>query len=275
MLTPARLARAERAFHSYDRTVAGNPWVGGAAAGDGGAPHPKQQRFLLHADTREVFYGGAGGGGRARACGTRCCSSRVSPGTPPDLRRPGQARGADGPVEGVPGRDGGATWNERDKQWRFPSGGKISFGYLQHEDDKLQYKSAEFQYIAFDELTDFTVSQYTSLFTRLRKKKDGPLAEVQPLFLGGNLETKRKEHIWASPLYWVTPDAVPTLCIHGADDRYVAHEQSAWVVEKLRASAVEAELLTLPGAGHGFKGKDAETAEAALVAFFDRHLKAK
>jgi len=36
---------------------------------------------------------------------------------------------------------------------------------------------------------------------------------------------------------------------------------------------VEAELLTLPGAGHGFKGKDAETAEAALIAFFDKHLK--
>jgi dipeptidyl aminopeptidase/acylaminoacyl peptidase len=44
-------------------------------------------------------------------------------------------------------------------------------------------------------------------------------------------------------------------------------------VDKLKASAVEAELLTLPGAGHGFKGKDAEAAEAALVAFFDKHLK--
>jgi acetyl esterase/lipase len=100
-------------------------------------------------------------------------------------------------------------------------------------------------------------------------------AEVLPLFLGGNLETKRKEHVRASPLYWVTPDAAPTLCVHGTDDKYVAHEQSVWVVEKLKASAVEAELLTLPGAGHGFKGKDAEAAEAALVAFFDRHLKAK
>ena len=45
-------------------------------------------------------------------------------------------------------------------------------------------------------------------------------AEVLPLFLGGNLETARPLHIGvASPLSWVTPNAAPTLCIHGTDDR--------------------------------------------------------
>jgi hypothetical protein len=34
-------------------------------------------------------------------------------------------------------------------------------------------------------------------------------------------------------------------------------------------------LLTLEGAGHSFKGKDAEAAEKALPAFFARHLKKK
>ncbi len=100
-------------------------------------------------------------------------------------------------------------------------------------------------------------------------------AEVLPLFLGGNLETARKEHVRASPLYWVTPDAAPTLCIHGTEDKYVAHEQAVWLVDRLKAAAVEAELLTLQGAGHGFKGKDAETADAALFAFLDKHLKKK
>jgi len=100
-------------------------------------------------------------------------------------------------------------------------------------------------------------------------------AEVLPLFLGGNLETARKQHLRASPLYWVTPNAAPTLCVHGTDDKYVAHEQAVWLTDKLKAAGVEADLLTLDGAGHGFKGKDAETAEAALVAFFDKHLKKK
>jgi len=100
-------------------------------------------------------------------------------------------------------------------------------------------------------------------------------AEVLPLFLGGNLEKAKKQHIKASPLYWVTPNAVPTLCIHGTDDKYVAHEQAVWLIDKLKANGVEAELLTIEGAGHGFKGKDAETADKALFAYFDKQLKKK
>ncbi len=100
-------------------------------------------------------------------------------------------------------------------------------------------------------------------------------AEVLPLFLGGNLEKARPAHIRSSPLYWVTPNAAPTLCIHGTEDKYVAFEQAEWMVDKLKAANVEAELLKLEGAGHGFKGKDAETAEKAMIAFFDKHLKAK
>ncbi len=100
-------------------------------------------------------------------------------------------------------------------------------------------------------------------------------AQVLPLFLGGNLETARHMHIVASPLYWVTPDAAPTLCIHGTEDKYVAHEQAVWIVDRLKAADVEAELLTLEGAGHGFHGKDEEIAEKAMFAFFDGHLKSK
>jgi acetyl esterase/lipase len=98
-------------------------------------------------------------------------------------------------------------------------------------------------------------------------------AEVLPLWLGGNLEAARSLHIQASPLYWVTPAAAPTLCIHGTEDKYVAREQAVWLVDKLRAATVEAELLTLPGAGHGFKGRDAEIADRAMFDFFDRKLK--
>lgn len=100
-------------------------------------------------------------------------------------------------------------------------------------------------------------------------------AEVLPLWLGGNLETAKAKHIQSSPLNWVTPHAAPTLCIHGTEDKYVAHEQAVWMIDRLKACGVEAELLTLQGAGHGFKGKDAETAEKALIAFFDKQLKKK
>lgn len=97
--------------------------------------------------------------------------------------------------------------------------------------------------------------------------------EVLPLWFGGNLDTHRQLHIVGSPLYWVTPDAAPTLCIHGTEDKYVAHEQAVWLIDKLKAAGVEAELLTMEGAGHGFKGADAEKAESALIDYFRSRLK--
>ena len=98
-------------------------------------------------------------------------------------------------------------------------------------------------------------------------------AEVLPLFLGGNLETARERHIRSSPLNWVTPNAAPTLLLHGTEDKYVAYEQAVWMRDRLQACAVEVELLTLEGAGHGFKGADAEKADKAMFAFFEKHLK--
>jgi acetyl esterase/lipase len=97
--------------------------------------------------------------------------------------------------------------------------------------------------------------------------------EVLPLFLGGNLEQARLRHIQSSPLNWVTPSASPTLCVHGTKDNYVAYEQAVWLVDRLKACGVEVELLTLEGAGHGFRGEDAAKAEAAMLAFFEKHLK--
>ena len=97
--------------------------------------------------------------------------------------------------------------------------------------------------------------------------------EVLPLWLGGNLEHARARHIQASPLNWVTPAAAPTLLIHGTEDKYVAYEQAVWMRDRLTACGVEVQLLTLEGAGHGFKGADAEKADQALLSFFEAHLK--
>lgn len=99
--------------------------------------------------------------------------------------------------------------------------------------------------------------------------------DVLPLFLGGDRETARHAHVISSPLNWVTPNAAPTLIIHGTEDPYVAYEQAQWLEERLRAADVEVELLTLKGAGHGFKGDDAKKAQAAMFAFFDKHLKSR
>ncbi len=198
-LTPELAAAAESAHDLYTRTVAKNDWIGGERAGDRQFPHPKQQRFLFHAHTREVFYGGAGGGGKSQALWYGALQFVDVPGyaalilrrTYADLAKPGALM--DRSKEYLHGT--GAEWNERDKRWSFPNGGSITFGYLQHEEDKRQYASAEFQYIAFDELTHFTETQYTFLFTRLRRKKVGPTAEV-PLRMRSASNPGGSGHTW-------------------------------------------------------------------------------
>jgi acetyl esterase/lipase len=99
-------------------------------------------------------------------------------------------------------------------------------------------------------------------------------AEVLPLWLGGDDTKDHKKHIQASPLYWVTPDAAPTLLLHGTKDPYVNVEQAEWIRDRLKASEVEVEMIAFEGAGHGFKGEDQAKALKAMVDFFDKHLKA-
>lgn len=65
-----------------------------------------------------------------------------------------------------------AHWNSMKHIWTFPSTATLTFGNLEHEKDKFRYQSAEFQYIGFDELTQFTETQYRYLFSRLRRLED-------------------------------------------------------------------------------------------------------
>lgn len=137
--------------------------------------HPPQQAFLLLGDmgVREALYGGAAGGGKSDALLMAALQYVDVPGyaalmlrrTFPDLNQ------ADALIprskEWLSGTD--ARWNENEHRWYFPSGATLTFGHLQHEDDKLQYQGAAFQYVGFDELTQFTETQYTYLFSRLRR----------------------------------------------------------------------------------------------------------
>jgi hypothetical protein len=62
-------------------------------------------------------------------------------------------------------------WNEREHKYTFPSGATISFGYMEAERDKYRYQGADFTFIGLDEATQFFPTQFTYLFSRLRKEE--------------------------------------------------------------------------------------------------------
>jgi acetyl esterase/lipase len=75
-----------------------------------------------------------------------------------------------------------------------------------------------------------------------------------------------------SPLLFVTPDDPPTLLIHGDADDLVPVAESHRMFDALQTNHVKSEKVILPGAGHGFRGADAEKASALMAAWFEQTL---
>ena len=137
-------------------------------------PTPKQCAFLMLDDT-EAFYGGSVGGGKSDALLMASLQYVDTPGyaaflfrrTYTDLSLPGALM--DRAIAWLSPTD--ARWSDKNKTWMFPTGATLTFGYLENEQDKYRYQSSEAQFIGFDELTQFTESQYRYLFSRLRRLK--------------------------------------------------------------------------------------------------------
>jgi hypothetical protein len=139
------------------------------------APTPKQAQFLA-ADEFEVLYGGAAGGGKSDALlidalclqhgGIHKSSHRavLFRRSFPELRDL-----IDRSQTLYPQIAPGADYNKTEKLWTFPSGAKIEFGYLQHDEDRLKYRGRAWNYVGFDELTLWpTATCYLYLFSRCR-----------------------------------------------------------------------------------------------------------
>lgn len=124
-------------------------------------PSPKQAEFLA-ANEDEVLFGGAAGGGKSDALivdalglpSNAILWSRYRAllirQTTPQLRELIDRTRAMYPLV-VPG----AEYSEQAKEWRFPSGAKVIFGYAERDQDAHQYQGQEYQWIGVDELGHF------------------------------------------------------------------------------------------------------------------------
>lgn len=136
------------------------------------APTPKQLAFMA-APEFETLYGGQAGGGKSDAVLMDLAQWVHIPGyagialrlTYADLALPGAL--IDRSHQWWAGTP--AAWNGDKKQWRFPSGAIIAFGYMEKDRDKYRYQSSEFQRVDFDELTQFTEAPYLYMHSRCRR----------------------------------------------------------------------------------------------------------
>lgn len=142
-------------------------------------PTPKQRAFLLMNNKKEILYGGAAGGGKSVAQLMAALQYVDIPGysailfrkTYADLSLPGALIDMSKTwlMPFVESKE--VKWSEKEKQYVFPSGATLNFGYLESANDCYRYQGAEFQYIGMDEVTHIDPNNYRYLFSRLRKPK--------------------------------------------------------------------------------------------------------
>jgi acetyl esterase/lipase len=83
-----------------------------------------------------------------------------------------------------------------------------------------------------------------------------------------------KRYIAASPVTYVSSDDPPFLLLHGDADPVIPFQQSGLFADALRGAGVKAEVLPIPGGGHGhFAGaENPPDWKGAMVRWFDQNL---
>ena len=163
----------------------------------------ERQYALLHSKQREVLYGGAAGGGKSSAMLMGALQHVLQPHyaalilrrSYTDLSLPGAVM--DRAASWLSSTD--ASWSSAHRMWTFPSGAKLQFGFLNEEADKFRYQSAEFQFIGFDELTQFPESWYLYMFSRLRRSKNSDV----PIRMWGASNPGGIGHDWVYKRFFV------------------------------------------------------------------------
>lgn len=135
---------------------------------------PKQDAFLC-APNLEVLFGGAAGGSKTASlliaalqfADQRDYHALIIRRTYAELEMPGATM--DLAQRWLAPTD--AQWKDG-RKWVFCNGATLTFGYLARDDDRWQYQSANYNYIAFDEAAEFPNElTYSFLFSRIRRGK--------------------------------------------------------------------------------------------------------
>jgi predicted phage terminase large subunit-like protein len=136
------------------------------------APTPKQRAFLL-LPHREAFFGGAAGGGKSDALLMSALQYVDIPGYAALIMRRtlSDAKKSSSLLfraeRWLSGTD--AVYDRDRYTFYFPSGAILSFGKCSNVGDAYQFEGTEWQYIGWDEVTQFYEEDFEFINSRLRK----------------------------------------------------------------------------------------------------------
>ena len=163
-------------------------------------PNKGPQTDFLAASEREVLYGGSAGGGKSYAMLADPLRYLTHPQfsgllvrhTTEELRELVWKS-----QELYPKVIPNIKWSERKMQWITPSGGRIWFSYLDREEDVLRYQGLAFNWIGFDELTQWsTPFAWNYLRSRLRT----PAPDL-PIYMRATTNPGGAGHQWVKKMF--------------------------------------------------------------------------
>ena len=164
-------------------------------------PNPGPQSEFLSASEREVLYGGSAGGGKSYAMLADPLHGLNDPNfggllvrhTTEELRELIQKS-----QELYPRAIPGIKWSERKSQWTSPQGGRLWMSYLDKDTDVTRYQGQAFNWIGFDELTQWS-SPYAwdYMRSRLRSAHSDKLG----LYMRGTTNPGGSGHSWVKKMF--------------------------------------------------------------------------
>jgi acetyl esterase/lipase len=103
--------------------------------------------------------------------------------------------------------------------------------------------------------------------------KHDPPGSPESLLVGGPIQENAAKAARANPIVYVTKEAPPFLIVHGEQDLSVPLHQSELLYAAMKKAGVEVTFYKIAGAGHSGPPFYSEPMRAAVLAFFDQHLK--